>query len=331
MKTHKLRDDALLELVRHEDETRTHYHFMLMNQTLGGKSSRRSFSRDACIALQDMAGKEFSSMDIHRGKPKEQRVLDGEPLHKHIHRSVKKLHEDLPHEIAEAESDLERARLMFENIGIEQDEAERHIKEAQGKLDRLKGVNEGLAKRADELTSKATASEGKLSLLESDKAAAIQATEQAKEALSHTNKQIESLEEKLGVTPIKLEPECVEVVTHAGMLSTQTEERDMYEASDVKKHIREQEIKADIAVDDAYRYKAQANRLENIRVDRDLTLDRNEELIQRLDSTKSDLLSAQAQIKLLKDIAQNSGVDVEKELLKHKASLNNLDDDHRHR
>lgn len=114
----KLVPDALVDLTRHEDESRTHYHFMLKNQTTEHKSARRSFDKFACEKLQDTAGESFKQMGINRGVSKKTRMDNGEPAHKYIHRSVKKLHEDLPKEIEVAEKRLQECMRVCTDISI---------------------------------------------------------------------------------------------------------------------------------------------------------------------------------------------------------------------
>ncbi|ORU92859.1 MAG: hypothetical protein A6F70_03925 [Cycloclasticus sp. symbiont of Bathymodiolus heckerae] len=137
IKQHALRDDALIEMVRHEDETRPHYHFMLKNQRLDTTSARRSFDRDACAELQDLAGDAFSSMGIHRGTPKQERIDNGEPIHKYINRTVKQLHEDLPREVAEAETELDRCSLLTLKAEKHLDRVQSTTKRSEKKLDKV--------------------------------------------------------------------------------------------------------------------------------------------------------------------------------------------------
>lgn len=93
-------------LVAHYDEQAPHAHFVL-----------RMIQKDATILdlkqndmkrIQDIAGEVCAEMglDITRGKPKEERIKDGEPMHTYVHRSVRELHNSLPNAIEEKESIL---------------------------------------------------------------------------------------------------------------------------------------------------------------------------------------------------------------------------------
>ena len=93
----------LLYLVRHSDETTTHYHMMFENITDAGESAKNKLSPPVLSRWQDAAGEVFSTVGIGRGIPKAVRLASGEPVSAVIHRSVRKLHEDLPREIAEKE------------------------------------------------------------------------------------------------------------------------------------------------------------------------------------------------------------------------------------
>jgi len=108
-----LRKDSLVQLIRHEDESRTHFHFMLMNQQENGRSARRSFDRSALKKLQDLGGEAFSSMGITRGISKVDRLKE-DPSANVIHRSVRQLHEDLPREVANLENVLLEQKTAIE-------------------------------------------------------------------------------------------------------------------------------------------------------------------------------------------------------------------------
>jgi len=103
-----MRSDSLLYLVRHEDEARTHYHFSCLPQLESGVSARRTFNRTFMSKIQDIAATTHSEvgLDIVRGKPKSQRIKDGEPSSATIHRSVRELHSDLPKEIDSLKNEI---------------------------------------------------------------------------------------------------------------------------------------------------------------------------------------------------------------------------------
>lgn len=75
---YNLRDDAIVYLIRHSDETSPHYHFTLLNQNKEGKTLNRRFSPMETAKLQDLAGDSFEKMGINRGIKKAVRVAAGD-------------------------------------------------------------------------------------------------------------------------------------------------------------------------------------------------------------------------------------------------------------
>ncbi len=100
---------GLLYLVRHSDETTVHYHMLFENITSDGESAKNKLSPPVLSRWQDRAGEVFSTVGIGRGTPKAVRLAAGEPVSAVIHRSVKRLHEDLPREISREEERLRAA------------------------------------------------------------------------------------------------------------------------------------------------------------------------------------------------------------------------------
>jgi hypothetical protein len=108
----------LLYLIRHSDETTVHYHFMTENISSEGESAKNKLSPPVLSKWQDVAGQVFSPVGIGRGTPKVERIAAGEPMSAVIHRSVRKLHEDLPREIAQEEDrlrDVAERRISLES------------------------------------------------------------------------------------------------------------------------------------------------------------------------------------------------------------------------
>lgn len=117
----------LLYLVRHSDETTTHYHCLWENITSDGESAKNKLSPPILSKWQDIAGQVFSQVGIGRGIPKAERIARGDDASKTIHRSVKRLHEDLPAEIAKEEERLREAaerRISLESDFLETIRAE---------------------------------------------------------------------------------------------------------------------------------------------------------------------------------------------------------------
>ena len=117
----------LLYLVRHSDETTTHYHCLWENVTSDGESAKNKISPPVLSKWQDIAGQVFSEVGIGRGIPKAERIAAGEDASKTIHRSVRKLHEDLPREISREEGRLREVaerRISLESDFLETIRAE---------------------------------------------------------------------------------------------------------------------------------------------------------------------------------------------------------------
>jgi DNA-binding transcriptional regulator GbsR (MarR family) len=124
---------SALWLVRHEDESRPHYHFAFANAHAETAKPVRLSPNDL-RQIQDLAGETFADLGISRGKPKAQRIADGEPQSAYINRSVKQLHNDLPKEIAELEEKLKTN--------------EQRLQKTLSKLAEASEMNEKLEKRA---------------------------------------------------------------------------------------------------------------------------------------------------------------------------------------
>ena len=87
-------------LVRHADETTTHYHFQFLNlceddmRPLSVKLGRKQLSE-----LQDLAGRCFEDVGLGRGKRRVDRMRDGEPFEAVTHRTVRQLHASMAAEV----------------------------------------------------------------------------------------------------------------------------------------------------------------------------------------------------------------------------------------
>lgn len=146
--------------------------------------------------LQDITALYFRDLGFERGKPKEERLAEGEPYWKIISRDVKTLHEDLPKEIAfkkeelkfvtdlllslngEKEKLLEEKRLLEEelmNLQIHKEKIEKVLKEKEEKLKNIeKEINEKekefffLDEKCKEITDKYAQKEKSLIELENE-------------------------------------------------------------------------------------------------------------------------------------------------------------------
>jgi myosin heavy subunit len=101
-------------LVVHRDEAALHAHFQMPAFNKDGIPVSKIITPTVSKRLQDIAGEVFGVHGITRGKPKVQRVIDGDPLHTIIHRSVQQLHNDLPEELAAAESKIQNYKRLIE-------------------------------------------------------------------------------------------------------------------------------------------------------------------------------------------------------------------------
>jgi hypothetical protein len=90
-------------LVVHRDETAPHAHFQMPAYNSDGMPLSKVITPAMAKKLQDIAGEVYAEHGISRGKPKAQRIADGEGYDKTLHRSVYQLQVAIPREIAEKE------------------------------------------------------------------------------------------------------------------------------------------------------------------------------------------------------------------------------------
>ena len=109
----------LVGLVVHRDEASLHAHFTLPAYDRDGRPLTKKTNQLACIAMQDVvADTAFMDIGIERGKSKEQRLEDGEDYSKTIHRNVRRLHDDLPREIAAAEAKVAALKKAMADVKL---------------------------------------------------------------------------------------------------------------------------------------------------------------------------------------------------------------------
>jgi len=114
---------SLTGLVVHRDEASPHAHFQMPAVSLSGKPTCKVLGDKQSFAkLQDLVGEVYKELGINRGTPKKTRIANGEDYSKTVHRSVRKLHDDLPVDIAKKQEQL--------------NELERQAAEQQAKLDK---------------------------------------------------------------------------------------------------------------------------------------------------------------------------------------------------
>ncbi len=95
-------------LVVHLDETAIHAHFMLRAYDRFGHALSDKIKRDVTVSIQDLTHRVLARFcpKIERGHRKLDRLAAGANYVDTLHRSVRKLHQDLPREIAEREAEL---------------------------------------------------------------------------------------------------------------------------------------------------------------------------------------------------------------------------------
>lgn len=93
----------LTGLVVHRDETALHAHFEMPAWTRSGVALSKVVTPSVARELQDIAAQTIQRFapDIERGRPKVERWKAGDDPAELIHKSVARLHEELPREIAE--------------------------------------------------------------------------------------------------------------------------------------------------------------------------------------------------------------------------------------
>ena len=104
MEVARAMDVEVVSLVVHRDETATHCQAQTSAVTFKGSKVRMQPSD--CARLQDIGARIFAHLGIKRGTPKAERQAKGDEWNKINHRTVKRLHEDLPREISQKEQEL---------------------------------------------------------------------------------------------------------------------------------------------------------------------------------------------------------------------------------
>ena len=109
------------QLVAHFDEQAPHAHFVLRMMNRDG--TLLDLKQKDMKHIQDIAGEVCREMgfDITRGKSKDERIRDGEPMHTYVHRSVRELHNMLPHAIEEKEAELKKLEEQISKLTAEKE------------------------------------------------------------------------------------------------------------------------------------------------------------------------------------------------------------------
>lgn len=133
-----------IQLVAHFDEQAPHAHFVLRMMYKDG--TLLDLKQKDMKHIQDIAGEVCREMgfDITRGKSKEERIRDGEPMHTYVHRSVRELHNSLPNAIEEKEVELKNLEESITELKM--------VK--QGLVDEIQSLEEQRDKKINDIKDK---------------------------------------------------------------------------------------------------------------------------------------------------------------------------------
>ncbi len=132
-----------IQLIAHFDEQAPHAHFILRMMRKDG--TLLNLKQKDMKRIQDIAGEVCREMgfDIARGKPKEERIRDGEPMHKYVHRSVRELHHVLPNAIEEREAEKNRLEEEIARLTTVKQNLVNEIRDLEEKRDkRIKDIED---------------------------------------------------------------------------------------------------------------------------------------------------------------------------------------------
>ena len=231
----------LIGLVVHRDESSVHAHFTLRGfRSEAGKEIPWRFPPQFMSHLQDAAAEEVAHLGIERGKRKIDRIRDGEPKSKWVHRSVRELHEDLPKEIealrekiTALNEDIEKAETKREKNERLAREAEEKKKSAEIYINRESAARAKAAELEKEAADSTRELGEKIKLLETIKTNVADAERQ----LSERNRALETIGKHATIPALpKLVPEVGEFVTGGTFLLKQTETRQFYPVQQVDEY-----------------------------------------------------------------------------------------------
>ncbi|OOY11986.1 hypothetical protein BMG00_13015 [Thioclava marina] len=116
-------------LVVHLDETTIHAHFLLRAYDRFGHALSDKIKRDVTVSIQDLTHRVLARFcpGIERGNRKLDRLAAGADYVDTLHRSVRRLHQDLPREIAEREATLAALEGAKTELQAEIDEGRRDL------------------------------------------------------------------------------------------------------------------------------------------------------------------------------------------------------------
>lgn len=117
-------------LVAHRDETAPHGHGQMPAVRPDGQPLSKVLTPSMAKRVQDVAAQAIAEFapQIVRGKPKAQRIADGEPRSKTVHRSVQELHSDLPKEIREKAAQIEKLQSRITKMRDEEERTATNVR-----------------------------------------------------------------------------------------------------------------------------------------------------------------------------------------------------------
>lgn len=208
-------------LVFHSDEAAPHAHFQCPAVALDGQPVSKLAKRDALRDMQTIAAEIMGrhAPGIERGKPRWQRIAEGEEYADTVHRSATMMRAVLPAEIAEAEAKLaETAKALATNIeraakaradldkavfqnGVESDKATKIRKRAETYEKRVKAAETKVANATDELE----AMQASLAKIERSTVSAVANLEKLQGETVETKATLDGLEKSVAQKKTKID------------------------------------------------------------------------------------------------------------------------------
>lgn len=148
-------------LVVHADESAPHAHMSFPAYDLDGQPLTRSMKRQALLDMQDILAEVMGRHvpGIERGRSRRERIEAGATPAETMHKSVRRLHDDLPADIAAKEAELAAASARVDEMRgrVESLEAKAELTDKEAK--RLETYRQRLENRTKELEAAQAESE----------------------------------------------------------------------------------------------------------------------------------------------------------------------------
>ena len=197
-------------LVVHRDERSPHAHFQMCAYAKDGMPLSKVITPSVAKEMQDIAGSVYAEFDISRGTPKAERIKNGEDFSATIHRSVSKLHSDLPAEVA-----------------MLKERASKALKDAKDKVLKYDALADKAKTALSESTDKEAAVQKRLAIYE-------KRSDDAQKKADDLERKISDLLKKEAVNvPL---PKSQIIINRHGLLGK--DELDVVLTSDVKKYVQ---------------------------------------------------------------------------------------------